>query len=148
MPRFNLKCQIKTEEHSISRGQTQAATSSKREGWQMSSAGHGTWGRTEVYPASASKPYCLWRFHMGTASARNSCNFILEDGLSACLLQLFIYSGELRKDAVSKERMANTNMKLSASQVRLPLGHWLVPTVGKEGKYIWHRINVNRGNNT
>lgn len=120
-------------EHSISRGQTQAATSSKREGWQMSSAGHVTWGRTEVYPASASKAYCLWSFHMETASAWNSCNFVLEDGLSACLLQLFIYSGQLRKDAISKERMANTNMKLSASQVRLPLEHCLVPRVGKEG---------------
>lgn len=102
VPRFNLKCQMKEEELSISRGQTEAATHSKREGWQMPSAGPGRWGRIELCPASASKGCGSRSFRMEAASTWNSCNLILEAGL--------IYSGEPRKDLVSKERVANTNI--------------------------------------
>lgn len=68
----------------------------------------------------------IWRLQVHETAAG-----FLEAGLSACLLHLLMYAGELREDAVCKEEVANTNIKLLASQVRVPCGHWLVPTVGK-----------------
>lgn len=59
----------------------------------------------------------------------------LEAGLSACLLHLLMYAGELRENAICKEGAANTNIKLLASQVRVSLGRWSVPIVGKANTY-------------
>jgi len=60
---------MKVEELSISKGQTEAATSSKREGWQMSSAGPERWGKIELYPASASEACGLQSFHTEAVNA-------------------------------------------------------------------------------
>lgn len=89
--RFNLQCQMKMEELSISRGQREATTSSKGEGWQTSAAGPGRWCRTEPWPASASKGCSWWNFHTEPASTWNSCNIIFEDGLclSSTVAHLF-----------------------------------------------------------
>lgn len=76
---------MKMEEVSVSRGQTEAAASSKREG----------------------------KYHQQDLEGGVGLSITLPQSLKAV-----VYGAKI---------------KLSASQVRLPLGHWLVPTVGKEG---------------